>query len=103
AKRAMLLDGQLARVTTEFGTAILKVAISDGQQRGSLFSPIHWSDATAAHARVGEMVTAATDPFSGQPDLKATPARIEGVEFACRGFALTRSPMTLPAESWFAR
>ncbi len=103
AERAKLVDGGFARVTTESGSAILKVAISDGQQRGSIFTPIHWSDATAAKARIGEMVTAATDPYSGQPDLKATPARIEPVAFACRGFALTRSPMALPPGSWFAR
>jgi assimilatory nitrate reductase catalytic subunit len=44
-----------------------------------------------------------TDPFSGQPELKATPARVEPVEFACRGFALTRELIALPHGTWFAR
>ncbi len=103
AKLAKLVDEGFARVTTESGSAVLKVAIRDGQQRGSIFAPIHWSDATAAHARIGDMVTAATDPFSGQPDLKATPARVEPVEFVYRGFALTRGAVTLPPGTWFAR
>ena len=103
AKLAKLIDDGFARVTTESGSAVLKVAIRDGQQRGSIFAPIHWSDATAAHARIGDMVTAATDPFSGQPDLKATPARVEPVEYAYRGFALTRGAITLPPGNWFAR
>ena len=103
AKAARLDDGGFAKVTTRYGSTTLKVAIHAGQQQGSIFAPIHWSDATAAHARVGDMVTAANDPFSGQPELKATPARIERIEFAYRGFALTRHPVTLPAGTWFAR
>ena len=103
AKLAKLDDGGFAKVTTESGSAILKVSISEGQQRGTIFTPIHWSDATAAHARIGDMVTAATDPFSGQPDLKATPARVEPMTFAYRGFALSHGEITPPSEAWFAR
>ena len=69
---------------------MLKVVVSEGQRRGSLFVPIHWSDETASSARVGELVTPATDPFSGQPEAKATPAAIEPVAFRLRGFPLTR-------------
>ncbi len=103
AKAAKLADGGTAKITTAYGSAILKVRFDDGQQPGSIFAPIHWSDATAAHARVGDMVMSANDPFSGQPEMKATPAQIEPVEFAYRGFALTRGAVTLPEESWFAR
>jgi assimilatory nitrate reductase catalytic subunit len=103
AKAAGLTDGGFAKVTTRYGSVILKVSLKAGQQQGSIFAPIHWSDATAAHARVGDMVTAANDPFSGQPESKATPARVEQVEYAYRGFALTRRPIKLPAGTWFAR
>jgi assimilatory nitrate reductase catalytic subunit len=103
AKAAKLADGGFAKVTTAHGSAILKVSVGVAQQRGSIFAPIHWSDATAAQARVGELVTAANDPLSGQPEMKATPARVEPVELAFRGFALTRRPIALPAATWFAR
>jgi assimilatory nitrate reductase catalytic subunit len=103
AKAAGLGDGGFARVTTRYGNAVLKVVFQAGQQQSSIFAPFHWSDATATHARIGDLVTAANDPFSGQPELKATPARIESVEFAYRGFALTRRPIALPAGTWFAR
>ena len=69
----------------------------------SLFAPIHWSAETASSARIGELVTPATDPFSGQPEAKATPAAIEPVAFAFRGFALARGPLALPRETWWAR
>ncbi len=103
AEKAKLADGGFAKVTTAHGTAILKVALRSGQQRGSIFAPIHWSDATAAYARVGDTVAAANDPFSGQPEAKATPARVEPVAYAYRGFVLTRRSIGLPAGTWYAR
>jgi assimilatory nitrate reductase catalytic subunit len=103
AAAACLEDGGFVRVTTQHGSAVLRVCIRPGQQRGSIFAPIHWSDATASDARVGALAMADTDPFSGQPELKATPARVEPVEFAYRGFALTREAIALPHGTWFAR
>jgi assimilatory nitrate reductase catalytic subunit len=103
AANASLADGGYARLTSPHGTCVLKVVISDGQRPGSLFAPIHWSDATASSARVGELVTPATDPFSGQPESKATPVAITPVEFAYRGFALARTPLPMPAETWWSR
>ena len=98
-----LTTGGFARVATRHGHAILKVVVSEGQQPGSLFAPIHWSGATASSARIGELVTPDTDPHSGQPELKATPAAIAPVTFAARGFALTRRPIALPPGTWWAR
>jgi assimilatory nitrate reductase catalytic subunit len=103
AKAAGLTDGGFARVTTPYGACVLKVAIDAGQRAGSLFAPIHWSDATASMARVGELVMPATDPFSGQPEAKATPARIVPHVFRWRGFAVSREPVELPPGTWWAR
>jgi hypothetical protein len=61
------------------GSVVVKVSAQAKQRPGLIFVPIHWSDATAADARVGEAVAGATDPFSGQPESKATPAKIERV------------------------
>ena len=47
-----------ARDARRYGACVLKVVVSDGQRRGSLFAPIHWSDETASSARVGELVDA---------------------------------------------
>jgi assimilatory nitrate reductase catalytic subunit len=100
---AGLTDGGFARVTSPHGTCVLKVKISEGQRRGSLFVPIHWSDETASSARVGELVASATDPYSGQPEAKATPAAIDPVEFRFRGFVLARGRVTLPSRTWWSR
>ena len=96
-------DGGFARVTTDYGQCILKVVVSARQQRGMLFAPIHWSEATASAARVGALVAPFTDPFSGQPENKATPASIVPYEYVFRGFALSRTPLELPPHVWWAR
>jgi assimilatory nitrate reductase catalytic subunit len=92
-----------ARVTTQHGAGIYKVALTDGQQRGSLFVPIHWNAETASHSRACELVAPHVDPYSGQPEAKATPAAITPIDFAYRGFVLTRQPIELPKDTWWAR
>jgi assimilatory nitrate reductase catalytic subunit len=96
AAEAGIDDGSYVEVTTEFGRCILKAQVSDRQQRGMLFAPIHWNEETASSARVGALVAAFTDPFSGQPEVKATPAAIEPKIFAQRGFVLSRRPLAMP-------
>jgi assimilatory nitrate reductase catalytic subunit len=103
ALRLGLVHSGFARVTTPFGACVLKVVVSGGQRPGSVFVPIHWSDETSSRARICELVTPETDPVSGQPEAKATPAAIAPVTFAFRGFALTRQPIGPPADAWWAR
>jgi assimilatory nitrate reductase catalytic subunit len=96
-------DGDFARITTDYGQCVLKVVVSQRQQRGMLFAPIHWSEETASGARVGALVAPFTDPFSGQPENKATPAAIAPYEYVYRGFALSRTPLKLPSQIWWTR
>ena len=103
AARHGVADGDFARVTTDYGQCTLRVVVSKRQQRGMLFAPIHWSEVTATGARVGALVAPHTDPFSGQPENKATPASISSYEYVLRGFALSRTPLELPAHAWWAR
>src|SRR5215216_1165041 len=103
AARCGVAHGDFARVTTDYGQCTLKVVVSERQQRGMLFAPIHWSEANATAARVGAMVAPFTDPFSGQPENKATPASIMPYDFVFSGFALSRTPLDLPAHAWWAR
>jgi assimilatory nitrate reductase catalytic subunit len=103
AARYGVADGDFARVTTDYGQCTLRVVVSDRQQRGMLFAPIHWSEANATGARVGALVAPHTDPFSGQPENKATPASITPYEYVFGGFALSRKPLALPAHAWSVR
>ncbi|CAN5258358.1 nitrate reductase [soil metagenome] len=103
AAQADLVDGGFARLATDLGQCILKVVVSERQQRGMLFAPIHWSEENSASGRVGALVAPFTDPFSGQPENKATPVAIEAFAFAQRGFVLSRTPMAFAKGVWWAR
>jgi assimilatory nitrate reductase catalytic subunit len=103
AIRFAVADGDFARVVTDYGQCILRVVVSERQQRGMLFAPIHWSQANASAARVGALVAPFTDPFSGQPENKATPVSIAPYEYVFRGFALSRTQLELPTHAWWTR
>ena len=103
AAKAGLADGGFAAVSNDYGTVTLRVVCDAGAQCGSIFAPIHWSGETASHGRAGGAVHGFTDPYSGQPDLKATPSTLKPVHYASRGFVLSRKPALLPAEMWWAR
>ncbi len=103
AAQTGLKHDDFARVGTRHGVCVLKVRISDGQRRGSLFAPIHWSDTNASAARIGDLVNPANDPFSGQPEAKATPAAITRVDYRFAGFFLSNRPIALPEGTWWAK
>jgi assimilatory nitrate reductase catalytic subunit len=103
ANRFGVDDDSFARVTTDYGQCNLKAVVSERQQRGLLFAPIHWSEANASGARIGALVAPFTDPYSGQPESKSTPASIAPYEYVFRGFLLSRSELELPDSIWWAR
>jgi assimilatory nitrate reductase catalytic subunit len=103
AARLSLAEGDLAKVSTARGTTILEVRLAEGQVPGTLFAPIHWSGETASDGRIGALVHPDVDPFSGQPEMKASPATLAKIAMARRGFVLSRSPVSLPEGSWWAR
>ena len=87
--RTGLTDGGFARVRTAHGACVAQGRdVSDGQQRGSLFVPIHWSgDDRLVGARRRSGLAADRSvlrPARGQGDAGA----IAPVAFAYRGFAL---------------
>jgi len=98
-----LIEGGFARLASAHGGAVLKVVADKGVAEGSLFAPIHWSGETASDARIGALTQPLCDPFSGQPEMKATPVSVAPVAYRFEGFVLSREPFTLPAESWWAR
>ncbi|MDB5500934.1 MAG: assimilatory nitrate reductase alpha subunit apoprotein [Tardiphaga sp.] len=103
AARTGVIDGGHAKLTTDYGHCILKVVVSERQQRGMLFAPIHWNNETASFARVGALVAPFVDPFSGQPENKATPVSIAPHLYAQRGFVLSRTPLALPDKALWTR
>lgn len=97
-----LTEGGLARVGTPQGDSIFRVALTDAQRQGELFTPIHWTDRTSTGGRTGLLPRPLTDPHSGQPGFKSTPARIEPVVTEWRGFLITGSELAAPPRCLWA-
>lgn len=93
--------GCLARVTSQWGEVIVRAQVSDHQQAGSVFVPIHWSDQFASHGRVDAVVNPAVDPVSGQPEFKHTPVKVESYKPLWHGFLLSRRQLLLEEASYW--
>jgi assimilatory nitrate reductase catalytic subunit len=94
-------EGELARVSSNWGAMVARVRHGGGIARGSVFIPIHWSGQTASDARVGALVNPVVDPVSGEPEFKHTPVRVEPFGVAWYGFILSRQALALAgAANW---
>ncbi|WP_033923413.1 nitrate reductase [Sphingomonas sp. 37zxx] len=93
ARGAGIADGGLVRVATPQGDSLYRASIVATQREGEVFVPIHWTDQQASGGRTGLLARALADPFSGQPGFKSTPARIEAVACAWRGFLIVRDEL----------
>jgi assimilatory nitrate reductase catalytic subunit len=90
-------EGALARVSSRWGSLVVRVQHGGGIARGSVFVPIHWNNQSASDARVGALVNPAVDPLSGEPEFKHTPVRVEEFRVSWHGFVLHRSDLAMDA------
>ncbi|MEW5704669.1 MAG: molybdopterin-dependent oxidoreductase [Pseudomonadota bacterium] len=90
AEKFGLSDGGLARIANQNGEILIRVRLSAGQQPGSVFVPMHWSDAFTGNSVIGRLVPARTDPISGQPDSKNARVRISPFAAGWSGFLISR-------------
>ncbi len=101
AQHAGVSEGQLAKVYNDLGMFIGRVRIDEGQRKGSLFAPIHWTAQYASHGRVDALVQPVADPLSGQPESKHTPVNIAPYATSWHGFIFSREEIdTSGLEYW---
>jgi assimilatory nitrate reductase catalytic subunit len=93
AARFAIQDGTLVRIESRFGQALVRARVTEDQQPGSVFVPMHWSGPYANKGLVNALVNPATDPMSGEPESKHTPIRIAPYRPAWHGFLLSREPL----------
>ena len=92
----------LVRVSNGRGAIVARARISDGQQQGSVFAPIHWTDVFASRARVDALVAANVDPIAGQPESKGSVVGVCRQPAAWFGFAVIRERRRAPAAGYWA-
>ena len=95
---AGIADGRLVRVVTAAGEAVAPARLTDRQRPGTLFMPMHWTDAYAPSGRSNQLIDARLDPVSGQPEFKHTPARVRIYAETWRGFFLARTAWACPKD-----
>jgi assimilatory nitrate reductase catalytic subunit len=93
-------EGNLARVSSRWGSVVARVRMSGGIARGSVFVPIHWNGQFASDARV---VNPVVDPVSGEPEFKHTPVMVEPFDVAWHGFVLSRRALDTDDATWWTR
>jgi assimilatory nitrate reductase catalytic subunit len=103
AARLGLIDGGLARVESPHGATVLPVRLSNDQRKGEVFASFHWTDRFTSAGPIDAIVGAATDPISGQPELKATPVRVTPVPPRWHGLLLRGSEQVPHGPYYWAR
>jgi len=89
-------DGRLTRVQTRQGEAVAVAKVTDRQQPGSIFMPMHWTAAYAPQGRSNTLIAPRVDARSGQPEFKHTPARVRPYRETWRGFFIAREGWRQP-------
>ena len=93
AEKLGVREGDLVRVESRWGMAIVRARVSRDQLAGSVFVPMHWNGQFASHGLADAVVNPAVDPISGQPEFKHTPVRVSLYQPAWHGFALSRAAL----------
>lgn len=95
AARIGLEAGSLANIISRWGSMLARVEINPGQQIGSLFVPMHWTEQLSSQGRMGAVVNPAVDPHSGQPESKQTPVAISAWPARWYATVLSRRPLNI--------
>lgn len=90
-----LLPNTLAVIESQWGSMIARVQITDSQQQGNVFIPMHWTEQYASQGRMGALVNPVVDPVSKQPESKHTPVSIKSYQPVWQGFILSRRELTI--------
>lgn len=77
AQRYGITDAGLVRIASPLGGMIARAQLSEHQQPGSLFSPMHWSQQFARKGQINSLVAKVCDVDSGQPESKQTAVRLQ--------------------------
>ncbi|MEP1793107.1 nitrate reductase [Parasphingorhabdus sp.] len=64
-------SGDLLRLNSAQGTAILRTLVTERATQGQVFAPMHWTRQIARGGTINSLTPPVTDPFSGQPALKS--------------------------------
>jgi assimilatory nitrate reductase catalytic subunit len=82
--------GDLLRITTRQGSAVLPAYISAGQRPGEIFAAMHWTGAHSGAGSISALIGPECDPHSGQPASKYEPVAVAAIPTHWHGVMQTR-------------
>ena len=91
AKARNIAQGDLLRVTTRHGSAVLPAEISKGQRAGEIFAAMHWTGAHSTTGAINQLIGPEHDPLSGQPASKFEPAAVQRLQTDWHAIVQTRA------------
>ncbi len=100
-----LVDSDIAVVKSKWGSAHLRVLVTDRLADGSAFAPMHWTRRYASKGCVDAITSSNFDKVSGQPEMKYTPVSIEKFKLDWWAYAVISeepSPEILAKFSYWA-
>jgi assimilatory nitrate reductase catalytic subunit len=101
AARLGIAPASLVEISGARGRAVLRALITERQQPGSVFAPMHWTGRTSSGGRIGGVIAPARDAVSGQPALKSSTVMVRPFDAAWFGYAVLRErPAEIAAEYW---
>ncbi|HET6719947.1 MAG TPA: nitrate reductase, partial [Rhodocyclaceae bacterium] len=86
--RRQLHPGELLRISSPRGTIVLPVVADPALKPGHASIPMHWGRRRQADSAANELLAAALDPYSKQPELKHAAIRIEKATLPWHGTLL---------------
>lgn len=93
-------SGDILQVNSQWGQALARVIINEGQQKGMVFVPIHWNGVNSTQSRIGAVVNPVVDPYSGQPECKHTPVALQKAGLTQHGFIMSLEALAMPAADY---
>ncbi len=102
AKKYNIHKDSLVQVSNDNGQIIVRANISDSQQPGYVFIPMHWNDQFSGNSVVGKLIDNIVDPISGQPEFKHTAVSIKEKLPAWYGFILSRRKLIISHASYWS-
>lgn len=95
-------DGELVKVSSRWGEAIVRGRVTEEVSAGMVFIPIHWNNQFSSQASVGAVVNPNVDAYSGQPEFKHTPVNIRAAKPAWYGFLLSRRRFDMASQNYWS-
>lgn len=98
-----LNKGDLVSMSSLHGSVLLRLSISDSMKKGQLFMPIHWNATTASKAGVCNLIKGYTDSYSGQPEFKCTPVKVDKWVYNSEALFLSKTLLDLSEFGYWAK